>query len=121
MTQTTKQLIKKTAGAQIKKRVSAYAEQRVQDTAVSKVSATVRNKATEIAGKTVELAGKAEDKIDTFRKVKRVIVVLLAVFAFLSAVFHKLIGLLGYIPKLKSANDKVATLTGVDIASKIFP
>ena len=121
MTQTTKQLIRRTAGAQIKKRASAYAEQRVQDTAVAKVSATVKTAASTVAGKAVDLADKADEKLELFRKIKRCLAIVLAVYGFFKTVFHELNHLYSFIPKLKNANDKVASMTGVDIASKILP
>ena len=114
MTQTTKNLVKKQVEQQVKTRVSRAIEHRVENTAVLKVKDTVTAKAS-------VLAAKADKKLETARKIRRVIAKIVAAVGMVLAVYHKLKRLYSFIPRLKNANDKVAAMTGVDIASKIIP
>lgn len=114
MTQTTKRYLQEKAVKQLKKRVSAKIQQRVENTPAAAVSAKVSHTASVIAGKT----DKQVQRVKTLKKwVARVLAAVSAVLW----VFHKLNRLYGLIPKAKSLNEKVSALTGVDIAAKVMP
>ena len=114
MTQTTKRIVRKKAGALLRSRVSDYLEHRVENSTVSKVTKTVTARAAAVVDS-------ADQKVQSLRKVKRIFAGILAFGGLAAAAYHKLNKLYSYVPKLKNANDKVASLTGVDIASKILP
>ena len=112
MTQTTKRLIRQKAGQQIKKRVAVRVERRLQETAVSKVSAK--------AAETVAVVrADAERKLQRALKVKKAILRIIAVIAAVGAVLARLNKLYSLYPKLKNANETVARLTGIDPMSML--
>ena len=121
MNQTTKRVARKVLEKQIRTRVSDAVEHKLEDSAVRKVKQTVTAKAAVVTTKVANVAEKADAKLETARKIKHAVAKAAAVCALFAAVFHRLNRLYSYIPRLKNANDKVASLTGVDIASKIIP
>ena len=118
MTKTAGRFVQKKAGAQIKKRVSGKLEQKleqkVQNTKAARVSGAVTARAAVVVDK-------ADEKVAQLRRIKGRFSKALAVIAGVLAIYHRLNKLYSYIPKAKNLNDKVAALTGVDIASKIMP
>ena len=114
MTQTAKRILQEKATDQLKKRVSAKIQQRVENTPVATVSAKVSHTTSVIAEKT-------DKQVQRVKTLKKWFARVLAVVSAVLWVFHKLNRLYSLIPKAKGLNDKISALTGVDIAAKVMP
>ncbi len=121
MNQTTKRVARKVIEKQIRTRVSDAVERKLEDTAVKKVKENVSAKAAVVTAKVGAVAEKADEELERARRIRRVLVKAISVFVFCRSVYQKLNLLYSLIPRLKRANEKVAAMTGIDIASFIVP